>query len=532
MDLRDYLRVLRKRWGAVAVCMLLGIGAAAALVYETTPKYEASTQLFVAAQDTGGVATGLQSGDQFSQDRVKSYADIISSPLVTDPVAKQAGDGLSAQQVANEITADAPANTVLVNVHVTDTSARRAQALANAVSQQFVSYVAALETTPGASASPVKLTVVKRAQLPTAPVSPKTALDLVLGLLIGLAVGISVAVLRETLDRTVKDPIAVQNALELPLLGAIAFDPDARKSPLIVHAHPRSTRAEAFRQLRTNLQFVDIDNAPRSIVVTSSIPEEGKTTTTTNLAITLAQSGLRVVLVEGDLRRPRMAGYLGIEGAVGLTSVLVGRANLADAIQGWGPGGALGVLPSGPVPPNPSELLGSQGMVDLLRELERSYDLVLIDAPPLLPVTDAAVLSTIASGAVVIVRHGSTRIDQLARAVESLRTVDSHIYGLVFTMTPTKGPDAYYYYGESYRYESKTGKSDLVRPDPRTSRRRKGDKSPAAPAAGARTAPSSGTTVLPGISSVPAPNGRPPEPARARSENARDSSDALTYFDS
>jgi Mrp family chromosome partitioning ATPase len=157
--------------------------------------------------------------------------------------------------------------------------------------------------------------------------------------------------------------------------------------------------------------------------------------------------------------------------------------------------------------------------------------LVLIDAPPLLPVTDAAVLSTIASGALVIVRHGTTKIDQVLRAVESLRTVDAHIYGLVFTMTPTKGPDAYYYYGQNYRYEAKTGKSGLVTPVARSSRRRKGTQPAAAPN-GARTAPTSGATVLPGVESPQPANAGPREPIRPRSENAPDQTDALTYFDS
>ena len=462
MDLGDYLRVLRKRWKLVALCAVLGLGGAAAISWSATPKYEAATQLFVAAKDTNGDISSLQAGGQFTQSRVQSYADIIGSPDIARAVAARLDDGLSAKQIASEVAASAPLNTVLLNVHVTDRHPGRAQAIANAISDEFASYAAQLETPPGADVSPVKVTVVKRADLPKTPVSPRKRLNLILGLIIFL---------RETLDTTVKDPDQLQRLLELPALGAIAFDPEAKKRPLIVHMDPHSSRSEAFRQLRTNLQFIDIDRPAQSIVITSSIPEEGKTTTAANLAIALAQGGIHVLLVESDLRRPRLADYLGIEGAVGLTSVLIGRAEIEDAVQHWGEDGLLAVLPSGPIPPNPSELLGSRGMATLIRDLERSYDLVLVDAPPLLPVTDAAVLANIVSGALVVVRHGHTKREQLARAIQSLRAVDAHIFGLVLTMTPTKGPDAYYY-GYGYRYDKAKGRSlsELVTPVARTAR--------------------------------------------------------------
>jgi capsular exopolysaccharide synthesis family protein len=461
VDLRDYLRVLRKRWKLVVACVIVALGAAAAITWTQTPVYQASTQLFVAARDTSTDVGNLAAGGQFTQQRVQSYADIVNSPAVTQAVADQLNNGLDAQQIANEITASAPLNTVLIDVDVKDTSPARAQAIANAVSDEFATYAEQLETPTGATSSPVKVTVVKRADRPNAPVSPRKKLNLALGLLVGLAIGVGGAVLRETLDTTVKDPEQLQADLDLPVLGAIAYDPDAPKRPLIVQADPRSSRAEAFRQLRTNLQFIDIDTAPRSIVVTSSIPEEGKTTTTINLALVLAQSGVRVLLVEADLRRPKMADYLGIEGAVGLTTVLIGQAEPRDAIQRWGgTADGLDVLPSGLTPPNPSELLGSHGMADLLRTLEASYDLVVVDAPPLLPVTDAAVLSTITSGALVIARHGRIRREQIARAVSSLRAVDAHIYGVVLSMTPAKGPDSYYY-GYGYRYDVKHRDGDL-----------------------------------------------------------------------
>jgi succinoglycan biosynthesis transport protein ExoP len=458
VDLRDYLRILRLRWRLITLCTVLAVAAAVGATLATTPVYMASAQLFVSTATTAeGSISGLQQGGQFAQQRVKSYADIVDSPPVTEPVSDQLGLMLDAQALANKIEASAPLDTVLINVDVTDESPELARDIANAVAQRFTVVASELETPEGAQASPVKVSVVRAADLPEAPVSPRAKLNIALGLLVGLAVGVGAAVLRETLDTSIKGVEAVQETLGLPTLGVITYDADTVKRPLIVQVDPQSTRAEAFRQLRTNLQFVDIDHQPKSIVVTSSVPQEGKSTTTCNLAIALTQAGVRVILVEADLRRPRLAEYLGMEGAVGLTDALIGRAPLEDLLQPWGDG-TMRVLPSGPTPPNPSELLGSQQMGDLLRELEEQADLVLLDAPPLLPVTDAAVLATQVSGSILVVRSGHTTRDQAARSVEILRGVDAHLYGVVLNMAPTKGPEAYKYgyYGE-YRATAPAG---------------------------------------------------------------------------
>jgi capsular exopolysaccharide synthesis family protein len=459
VTINDYVAVLRKRWLVVVSCVVLAMAASGALLWVSTPKYEATAELFVSANDTGGLAANLQSAAQFSQDRVQSYADIINSRQITDPVAARLKIGLTGKQISKETSADAPFNTVLVNLHVTDTSANRAERVANGIAAQFTNYAAFLEASGGGNGAsnnpPVKVTVVKPASLPSKPVSPKKVLDLGLGLLVGLVLGIGGAVVRETLDNTVKTPGDVQEATGRPAIGVIAFDPEAKLHPLIITQHPHSTRAEAFRQLRTNLQFVDIDTELKSIVVTSSVPTEGKTTTVCNLAISLSQTGAKVLLIEADLRRPRVAQYLGLDGSVGLTSVLVGATSALDATQRWGESG-LSVLPSGPLPPNPSELLSSHAMADLLRRLEGRYDVILLDAPPLLPVTDAAVLAAECSGAVLIVRHGSTTREQLTRSAEALTDgVGARILGCVINMTPKRGPDSYYYgYAYSYSYKS------------------------------------------------------------------------------
>jgi capsular exopolysaccharide synthesis family protein len=452
MDVRDYARVLRLRWRLLAAIVLLGM-ALATLGSLLSPRiYEAKSQLFVSTSSTQGDGTsGLAQGNQFAQQRVKSYAEIMDSPMVTGPVVQTLGLARTPAALGRQITAVAPLDTVLIDVTVRDRSAVQAQRIADAVAERFSQVVPDLEAVPG-GASAVKVSVVRPASIPGSPVSPRTTLNLALGLLVGLALGIGLVVLREALDNTIKGAHEVQRLVQLTTLGLIGFDPDAAKRPLLVHADPHSSRSEAFRQLRTNLQFVNVDTPPRSIVLTSALAQEGKSTTCCNLAITLAEAGVRVALVEADLRRPRLAEYLGIEGAVGLTDVLVGRAGLEDVLQPWGNSGLL-VLPSGPTPPNPSELLGSQHMQTLLMTLEEQVDLVLVDAPPLLPVTDAAIVAAQTSGAIVVLRAGKTTRDQIGRAVEALRAVDANVYGVILNMVSTKGPDAYQY-GYGYGYAS------------------------------------------------------------------------------
>jgi capsular exopolysaccharide synthesis family protein len=287
--------------------------------------------------------------------------------------------------------------------------------------------------------------VVESASLPTVPVTPRPAINTGLGILLGLLAGCAAAAVRHRLDTSVKSVDDVLEVTGSPNLGNIAHDASIPEHPLTVHEHPNSPRSEAFRKIRTNLQFIDVDRPRKTIVITSSMPEEGKTTTLCNLAIALAQAGRKVVVVETDLRRPRAADYLGLEGAVGVTSVLAGRVSLDSAVQPWG-SDMFDVLSSGPIPPNPSELLASRQMSNLLAELSNRYDIVLLDAPPLLPVTDAAILGAECDGALLIVRHGRTTRNQLKSAVSALESASVRVLGTVLSMTPESGSDDYYHY--------------------------------------------------------------------------------------
>ncbi len=303
-------------------------------------------------------------------------------------------------------------------------------------------------------------------------------------------IGIGAAVLLETLDTRLKTLDDLDRVSDIPVLAVIGFDSSANKKPLITSLPRHSPRGEAFRQLRTNLQFVDVDNPPHSIVVTSAIPSEGKSTTAVNLAISITQAGHQVFLIEGDLRRPKVADYMGLVEGAGLTDVLVGRAAVEQVLQPWGPGGNLWVLPAGTLPPNPAELVGSQAMADLVHDLERRA-FVIIDAPPLLPVTDAAILSRMCGGAIIVVGAKHTRRDQLRGAVENIGAVGGHVLGIVFNRAPTKGPGAYRYgYGYSYGYKAKKGSDSLP-------------TAPLTPAAGM-------TRAIPALPPAPAP----PPPAQ------------------
>lgn len=441
MDLRDYLRILRRNWIVVAALAMIGllIGGAASLLVK--PTYTAQTQLFVAIQGSGSVSE-LQQGNTFSQARVQSYVKTVGTPVVLSPVVESLGLDKSPGVLAKQVKASADLNTVLINISVDDTSPVQAAAIAQAVADSLVRAVDTLEKPRSGGTSPVSLSIITPAEAPTTPSAPNTRLNIALGLAAGLALGLAAAILRGTMDYRIRGEADLRTVTSAPLLGGISFDQDAAKKPLLTQAPPQSPRAESFRQLRTNLQFANIAGRAKSVLLTSSLPGEGKSTTATNLAISLAQAGQNVCLIDADLRRPMVNEYLGLDRNVGLTTALVGDAELDDLLQPWGMDN-LFVLTSGQIPPNPSELLGSEAMRFLLARLEDHFDTVVIDAPPLLPVTDAAVLSQFVGGAVLVVGAQKTKRHDVERALAALQLVDAKLLGIVLNQLPTKGPDAY-----------------------------------------------------------------------------------------
>ncbi|WP_028265264.1 polysaccharide biosynthesis tyrosine autokinase [Arthrobacter sp. MA-N2] len=447
MDLRDYLVILRRNWITIVAATLAGLLVGASVAILTKPTYTADTQLFVAIQGSGSIQE-LQQGNTFSQARIQSYVKTVSTPVVLQPAIDSLGLNTTPERLQSQVRATADPNTVLINISVVDDSPSQAAAIAQAVAASLITAVAKLERPTSTAPSVVSLSIIRPATAPSVPSAPNTRTTMLMGLVIGLILGIGIAFVRSTLDNKVRGETELRRITDVAILGGIAHEPDAGKNPLLTQVHHQSPRAESFRQLRTNLQFANVSSGAKTLTVTSSLPGEGKSTTAANLAIALAETGHKVCLVDADLRRPMLDAYLGLDRNAGLTTALVGQADVQDLLQPWGDSG-LAVLTSGQIPPNPSELLGSRNMEGLIQRLEAIFDYIVIDAPPLLPVTDAAVLAQHTGGVLMVVASQAVKEQDLLRALTTLKMVGADVLGIVLNKLPVNGPDAY-----GYRYYS------------------------------------------------------------------------------
>lgn len=294
--------------------------------------------------------------------------------------------------------------------------------------------------------------LIQEAVPPRAPSSPKPTRDALVAAMLGLLLGVGLAFLRDHFDDSIRTADDAKRAAHgLPVLSTIPEVPGWKaddKPCLVTVESPSSPAAEAYRKLRTDVQFLTIGEPIRQLVVTSSRPREGKTTTAANLAVMFARAGQRVIVAACDLRRPRIHEFLGVKNEVGFTSVLLGECKLIDALQAVPNEENLVILTSGPPAPNPSELLGSAPAQEILAQLAAQCDLLIIDSPPVLPVTDSLVLARQSDTTLVVARAGHTRRGDLGRTVDQLAQVSASVAGIVLNDVATDdGGEGDYRYG-------------------------------------------------------------------------------------
>ena len=311
--------------------------------------------------------------------------------------------------------------------------------------------------------------VVDVARVPTRPTVPNWPRNLALSLIVGLVGGVVLSFVIETLDNTVQTPDQVQALIGTPSLGLVpeskfleiarnvprlkgsAAPTDAPSNQLVTHLRPSSDIAESYRTLRTSILLSSAVQPPRVMMFTSPLPQEGKTTTSVNMAVVLAQRGVRVLLIDADMRRPGVHEAFGLSNSAGLSSLLAGLDKYEDVVQSFAPLPNLFIMPAGPIAPNPAELLGSDRMRDLLAKLRTEYDHVILDTPPIIPVTDPAVLSADVDAVLLVVRSGKTTKTALRHARNLLLQINAPLMGTIVNGANMRSPDYYYQYYYGYK---------------------------------------------------------------------------------
>ncbi|WP_368498764.1 polysaccharide biosynthesis tyrosine autokinase [Herbiconiux sp. A18JL235] len=465
MELRSYLPVLRAHWLMIIAITILGGAVAFGWTLFQPKVYTADSSGYVSAGNNTDTGNALV-GNNLAESKVKSYIDIGQSRAVAQYAIDDLGlSGVSPEGLVGRITVTNPSNTVLIKVSATGPSPTEARDLAEAWLRGIAQQITEIEGSASSGASIVQLVPLDSAVLPSSPTSPNTRLSVAIGLVAGLVLALIYVFIRHALDRRIRSADAVEKEFDVSVVGSIPIDRRFTDEDRLVAMDGATDYsrdddddvavAEALRELRTNLQYMNVDNPPRVIVVTSPLPGDGKSTTIANLAIALAAGGQQVVLVDADLRRPTVSKTFNLVGGAGLTEVLAGRSDIADVLQPWGTSGKLFILAAGKTPPNPSELLGSERMHALLAELSE-HAIVLIDAPPLIPVTDAAILTHNTDGALVVASVGKTTFEALSKAIQNLERANGQALGIILNRVPRRGlGSGYGYYGYRGDYSSR-----------------------------------------------------------------------------
>ncbi|MBN2500280.1 MAG: polysaccharide biosynthesis tyrosine autokinase [Anaerolineales bacterium] len=513
IDLRRYLAIAwRWAWLLMLVSLIAGMAAFAVGAFVITPVYQATTTLLI---NQASARESDYNAILSSERLARTYAELIEKQPVMDEVITRLSLDATSVELKGIVEVKLVQNTQLIEVYVENTDPVLAAQIANTIIDVFIEQnqslqasrfaaskeslaaqldeqrrliddtMLALENLSSQDGDQVErdrldtnlaqfrqtyanllqsyesvrvaeaqatsnVVQVEPAAVPETPVRPRVFLNTILAAILGLMLGIGVVILIEALDRSIRNPTETSRQLGLPVLGVISAHETEAGQP-VTAVQPRSPVSEAFRSLRTNIQFASVDYSLRTVLVTSPSPSEGKSTIAANLAVVLAQSGMQVVLIDADMRKPTVHKQLNLSNRTGLSTLFVQPEILLDGSLQETATKDLYAISSGSLPPNPAELLGSEKMFSILERVKSIASTVVIDAPPILAVTDASILAARVDGVVVVVQPGKTSIDTAQQTVEQLRRIGANVIGMVFNKVDV-GRSRYGYYQNDYHY--------------------------------------------------------------------------------
>ncbi|HEY3438702.1 MAG TPA: polysaccharide biosynthesis tyrosine autokinase [Actinotalea sp.] len=447
MELGEYLAALRRRWIVIVLLALLGGAAGYLQASSTAPTYRSSSSVYLSLTH-GSTVSEFSQGATYAQNVVQSFVQLARMPVVLQPVVDELQLDTTATKLASQISTDSPLNTMIIEISAVSRDSQRAADIANSVAKHLAQTLPQVSPTSEDGVSSLKMTVIAPAEPPIAPFAPRPRLMAAAGAAVGALLAVLVALALAQLDTLVRTATDLPMAPARTILGQVPHDRSLARRPRAVLDHPHSPIAESYRRLRTNLQFLDASRRLRSFVITSSVPGEGKSTTSVNLALVMAEKGMRVLLVDADLRSPSIADICGLEGGAGLSAVLIHEAVIDDVAQPWGVPG-LHVMTAGQIPPNPTQLIDSESMTEFLRAAGAQYDMVILDTPPLLAVTDAAVLAHLTDGALLVVGSRKVKKPDLQEALDSLDAASASVLGILVNGVARRRKDVRYGYGQT-----------------------------------------------------------------------------------
>jgi len=446
-DLRELFKTIKKYLVLIIILGFMGMVINGAFVYFfEIPTYQTSTQMVVSRASNETIVTGSEITAM--NHMMNTFNDILLSPAILNQVIEELNISATAGGLRSQMTARSASNSHLITLTVQNECPILAHDIANQTAKIFSDRAPTIMNVDSI------VTILAEAHIPRNPINTNLTMNIGIGFIVGVGIGVFLACLLEFLDKRVKTEQEVKKLIDLPLLGMIEFEKrkDTKRGSrrnLITIIDPKSPISEQYRTIRTNIQFSMIDTELKTVAFTSAAPGEGKSTTIANLAITLAYQGEKVLLIDADLRRPTLHQLMGMRNQYGLTNLIAKKAAKKSAILPFPKISNLHVMPSGPIPPNPSELLGSKRMKNLISELSQEYDWILFDMPPVLAVTDAQILGNYCDAVILILKSHQTEKKELVKAKELLDKANTNLMGTIMSgVTRKELGHGYYYYGD------------------------------------------------------------------------------------